>query len=349
MMHYIPENALNGVCVHHVGNKVKEGKIILSDTELEIDNDINKRLLSDYLLKAFRETEVYYNFYNVNDLALNDVYSIISEVFDKPKSLHKNSKKLAKFLYEKTMHPQIKEGELYVTSLAGCEFNNQPVDVIGIFKSETKERYISISEKGFKFTINNFEGIDTRKLDKGCLIFNVDREEGFKICIIDNTNKTADTQYWVDNFLGIKPCLDSYHFTKDFLGLTKTYVIQQMSNDFEISKVDQADYLNKSVEYFKNHEYFDEAEFSRAVFEHKEVINSFNDFKKNYVEENSIEVENGFFISEQALRKQARSFKSVLKLDKNFHIYIHGNRNLIEQGVEKDGRKYYKIYFDQEF
>jgi hypothetical protein len=55
-----------------------------------------------------------------------------------------------------------------------------------------------------------------------------------------------------------------------------------------------------------------------------------------------------FDISPQAVKKQARIFKSVLKLDKNFHIYIHGDRELIEQGVEKDGRKFYKIYFTEE-
>jgi hypothetical protein len=59
-------------------------------------------------------------------------------------------------------------------------------------------------------------------------------------------------------------------------------------------------------------------------------------------------VADSFEISTQAVKKQARIFKSVLKLDKNFHIYIHGNRDMIEQGVEKDGRKYYKIYFENE-
>ena len=48
------------------------------------------------------------------------------------------------------------------------------------------------------------------------------------------------------------------------------------------------------------------------------------------------------------MKKQARVFKSVLKLDKNFHIYIHGDRNRIERGVDEQGRKYYKIYYDQE-
>jgi hypothetical protein len=39
----------------------------------------------------------------------------------------------------------------------------------------------------------------------------------------------------------------------------------------------------------------------------------------------------------------------VIKLDKNFHIYVHGNRELIEKGYDEVLQKhYYKIYFDQE-
>ena len=47
-------------------------------------------------------------------------------------------------------------------------------------------------------------------------------------------------------------------------------------------------------------------------------------------------------------KKYKISYAILIKLDKNFHIYIHGDRQLIEQGVEKDGRKFYKIYYDEE-
>lgn len=41
--------------------------------------------------------------------------------------------------------------------------------------------------------------------------------------------------------------------------------------------------------------------------------------------------------------------KSVIKLDKNFHIYVHGRRDLIERGFDEEkGKKYYKVYFDEE-
>ena len=61
-----------------------------------------------------------------------------------------------------------------------------------------------------------------------------------------------------------------------------------------------------------------------------------------------MQVQGNFEISAHAVKKQARVFKSVLKLDKNFHIYIHGDRNKIEHGVDEQGRKFYKIFYEQE-
>ena len=78
------------------------------------------------------------------------------------------------------------------------------------------------------------------------------------------------------------------------------------------------------------------------------IIQSFSRFDERYKQENRIEIEDGFEISSQALKKQEKVFKSVIKLDKNFHIYIHGDRDLIEHGIEKDGRKFYKIYYNDE-
>jgi len=54
-----------------------------------------------------------------------------------------------------------------------------------------------------------------------------------------------------------------------------------------------------------------------------------------------------FTISESAVKKQARTLKSIIKLDKNFDIHIHNNRQLIEQGRDEKG-KFYKIYYKDE-
>ena len=58
-------------------------------------------------------------------------------------------------------------------------------------------------------------------------------------------------------------------------------------------------------------------------------------YKSPYAKEHDVDFADDFAISESAVKKQARTLKSVIKLDKNFHIYIHGDRNLIEQGEDK--------------
>ena len=121
-----------------------------------------------------------------------------------------------------------------------------------------------------------------------------------------------------------------------------------MDEDFDVSKADKIDFLNRSVDYFKKNETFDKHEFEEEVFGDSNVIESFRKFDQTYRQENEVELADSFEISAQAVKKQARVFKNVLKLDKNFHIYIHGNREMIEQGVDENGRKYYKIYYEEE-
>lgn len=228
-----------------------------------------------------------------------------------------------------------------------CSLDGTTTDAIGFFKSEGKDVFLKFDSVKNNFKIKHESGINVNKLDKGCLIFNIEKASGFKVCVIDS-NKSNDTQYWKNDFLNIKPATDDYHYTTDFLSITKNFVTKKLDEDFEVTKADKIDLLNRSVEYFKTHESFDKKEFEKEVFQDAGIIKSFRSFDENYREENEIEVTDNFEISPQAVKKQARVFKSVLKLDKNFHIYIHGNSELIEQGVEKDGRKYYKIYFKEE-
>jgi hypothetical protein len=85
------------------------------------------------------------------------------------------------------------------------------------------------------------------------------------------------------------------------------------------------------------------------MIHHPDVVDTFMAFKKNFESSRNFEIEDEFDIHLSAVKKQQKVFKTVLKLDKNFHIYIHGRRDLIEKGIdEMTGKKYYKIYFDEE-
>ena len=224
---------------------------------------------------------------------------------------------------------------------------NELTDAVGIFKSENKEVFLKVYHKNESLNVKSDEGISIKKLDKGCIIFNLDDEEGYRVMVVDNLNSN-EAQYWKDEFLKLKPVADHYFQTKNYLSLAKTFVTERLDDEFEVTKADQIDYLNRSMDYFKKHEHFDEREFEKEVFEHQSVIKSFKKFKGDFQDENDLRIVSEFEISTPAVKHQSRVFKSVLKLDRNFHIYIHGDKSLIERGVDDDGRKYYKIYYREE-
>ena len=339
---------LRKLIIHKVGNKLLEESVLLSDELTDIGNqpDLPEKLKS-YFLSPFKEP-VYYHFYHVSSLELNELYSIASTLFGGSKGFVKKSKDIANILYQYSGHPKIKSGELYIAWFDDCVIDNETTDAIGIFKSENKETFLKVFQEDAYFGVNHDEGISLKRPDKACLIFNIRRDEGFRVCVLDNQNTGNEAQYWKDEFLKLKPVADNYHQTQNYLSLARDYVTGRLDEEFEVSKADQIDYLNRSINYFRKNEQFNEQDFANDVFEHKEVINSFRKFKHEFQEDNATRVVSEFEISAQAVKRQSRVFKSVLKLDRNFHIYIHGDRELIEKGVDPDGRKYYKLYYKDE-
>lgn len=336
---------MDKLILHFVGNKNNGDGVRFSDVLTDFENieDFFKRLIDN----NFKYDELY-EFFFLSNIELNPMYQFISSVFKEKESFIEQSKNVGRYLYDKSTHPQIKVGELCIFYFKDCQINDELIDCIGIFKSENKDTILKVSSTKDGYNLKDEKGINTTKLDKGCLIFNTETENGYIVSVVDNTNKNAEAQYWKDDFLCLQPKRNEYHQTNQFLGIAKQFVTKRLTEDFEVSKADQIDLLNRSVEYFKNNQTFEKTDFEKKVFQDNNIIDSFRNFDEGYRRDNEIDMSNNFDISTQAVKKQARAFKSVLKLDKNFHIYIHGDKELIEQGVEKDGRKYYKIYYKDE-
>jgi len=335
---------MDKLIIHFVGNKnngdgVKFSNLLtdFSDVEDYISPLINRNF----------KTEEFYQFYFNPSLELNPMYHFISSIFNNKDSFIEQSQNAARYLYDKSNHPQIKGGELCVAYINDCRFEDEEVDCVAIFKSESKETILEVNSLKNGIGLKNVKGLSTRKLDKGCLIFNTSKEAGFILSVIDNTNRSAEAQYWKDEFLGVQPIKNEYHQTNEFLGITKEFITKELA-DVEVSKSDQIELLNRSVDYFKTHSIFDKEEFVGEVFSDSNIIESFRKFDQQFREEKEVELADHFEISSSAVKRQAKAFKRVLKLDKNFHIYIHGDGELIKQGIEEDGRKFYKIYYQDE-
>lgn len=333
---------LTGFHIHEVGNKLKDEGINIANKQVNIENQDTSSFLLKYFLSPFNHNECF-SFSHSSELDLNELFVYSTRLFQNPTLLYDVSIDIAKLLYEKSTHPKINKGELCVCYFTNCVVNDIICDAIGLFKSEAKDVFLKFNSISNSFFVNHDTGVNINKLDKGSIIFNIDADKGYKVFNID-THKSNDSIYWKNEFLQIIPASDNYHFTKNFLTLTNNFVTNQLPDEFDISKPTQIDLLNRSVQYFKLNETFDKNDFENKVLQLPEVIQSFQNFELH----NSLDINNNFDISMPAVKKQARIFKSIIKLDKNFHIYIHGDKKLIEQGIDPDGRKYYKLFYDTE-
>ena len=343
------EASLAELSIHRIGNKSEDEFYVLSEKSITVSDVTLSNLLQQYFLGPYEKVnEVYRFIHPTGDLNLNETYHFASEIFANGATFHENSKQLAKYLYDVSGHPKIKPGELYVAYFENVQIEGELQDAIGIFKSETKESYLKVfpEQDGFGLSYEQ-EGININRLDKGCLIFNSDKEEGFKVAVIDQ--RSAEAVYWKDEFLKLKIRNDSFNQTASVLGVYKNFVTEKLDEEFDISKADKIDLLNKSMKYFKEKDSFDLDEFSNEVIGNADGIESFKNYKKNFEEEFDQPIPDNFDISGAAVKKQAKVYKSVLKLDKNFHIYIHGDKELIEKGFDDDkSMNYYKVFFREE-
>jgi hypothetical protein len=345
------EASLDTISVHHVGNQSQSEIYSLSEQPLVLKDELINSLLKQYFLSPFEKVNEVYHLMHSSDLNLNEIYNFATQVFDDKNKFHEVSEQIAKYLYKVANHPKIKSGELYVAYFRSVQIEGDLLDAIGIFKSENKETYLKVYPNQGGFQVDYEENaINVNKLDKGVLIFNTEKENGYKVVVVDKATSGQDAAvYWKDEFLQLKIRNDNFNQTNNTLSIYKNFVTNKIDEDFEVTKADKIDLLNRSMKYFKDKETFDLDEFAGEVIGNPQAIASFKTYKQQYEDEYETPIADSFEISNNAVKKQARVYKSVLKLDKNFHIYIHGNKELIEKGFDDDKHmNYYKVYFKEE-
>ena len=107
--------------------------------------------------------------------------------------------------------------------------------------------------------------------------------------------------------------------------------------------------LNKSTSFFKEKDKFDIKEFEKEILPQEELKEAFRDYRQTYNEKMDLTAIDDFEISPTAVKKNQKFMKSVVKLDKNFHVYVHGRHDYVEKGYDEEkGLKFYKLYYTNE-
>ncbi|MFN8326569.1 nucleoid-associated protein [Flavobacterium sp.] len=341
---------IESLSIHRVGNKSRNEEFFLSENTVSITDEITP-LLKEFFFKPFREKEEnYFQFAHEVDLEYNEMFNFAAEVFSNPTEIHQVSKKITKHLYEQSNHPHIKSGEVYVCYLNHISINNEPVDAIGIFKSEIKTDFLQFEEKEANLEMILQHGINLNKLDKGCLIFNTKKEEGYKILTVDNNR--YDARYWLEHFLAVDAFQDENFFTKKYLKFC-----QDFAKDVVLPAEDKKQevlFMNRAVNHFAKNNEFEETKFLNEVMDNPDLIPEFKNYKVDKGEKYSIEDVTTFPIANSAVSDARRKIKNVINLDTNIQIKLdfinpESAEKFVEKGWDEEKQMYYYlVYFNKE-
>lgn len=340
---------LTNFVIHYVGNKGLGEELTYSEKPVQIADDFLKDTVMRYLTSPFK-TDIYYQFKSKNEMLYHDIQSYAKDLFNSQGNFMECSKHFAEHLYNQSMHPKIKGGEFYVCYFKDCMLDGELCDAIGLFKTENKDTYLKVYQHMDNFDIECDNGININKLDKGCLIFNTDQNNGYKISIVDTNNRIAEcAYYWVEEFLNTKLKQNAFFHTNNFIDTCKGFCEEVLTEENNVSKQDQMMMLNKSTAFFKEKDKFNLKEFEREILPQPELKEAFMDYRKTFNEKMDLTAIDDFEISPTAVKKNQKFMRSVVKLDKNFHIYVHGRHDYVEKGYDDEkGLKFYKLYYSNE-
>lgn len=330
------------VVLHYVGNTTAGEGITLSNESLKLSEDVIP-YLKYYFLSAFK-LEALCNFYHEASLSRNPMFTFAEEIFEKKRSFCEVSSDIARHLYEHSDHPKIKGGDLFVVLFENVEVDHQFVDALGLFKIENTENYIRVSREGCKVSVETENGVSIKKMDKGCLIFNIEKEHGFVVAVVDKTSRGAEAKYWIDDFLHVVPRNDGYNMTKKIVGMCKDYV---KTLDSSVDKSQKAMMLNRFAEMMKDG-LFDMEQVSKAIFNDGKMAEDFVKFKEQFNADGD-GIGESVVTDPNALKHLSFGNLTNIRLDNNFGISIRGGENLLEKGYDEEkGMKYYKLYYREE-
>ncbi|KAB2809975.1 nucleoid-associated protein [Phaeocystidibacter luteus] len=321
--------------------------LITSDKPEKIDqaSDLiiqeNQDFFTPALLKHFKSADLLrFEFTHNVDLKYNVLYEASKTLFEDG-DLRAFSEVVNPHLRDVSSHPNIKPGDILIAKFTDIQYDDMPADAIGIFKFDARQRILSIDSTG---NISIRSGIGTQKPDKACLIL----KDGIEPTVLILDSDQRESEFWTHQFINAKPASAAANFTSEIIASTKEFVTKRMPAEFEMTKVDEVDLMKRSMEYFNETDQFSQAEYESAVLVDPDVIDSFRSHKNDFAAESGVAVPESFSMVNSVAKKHAGNFKGIIKLDKNFHIYVHGDRSLIERGQDADGRSYYKLYFDKE-
>ncbi len=168
--------AASGLVLAKVGHPQRDEPLQTSKEVFKIEED-DQMTLASIFVKPFKNLTAH-RFSHHSSLDQHEMNTYAAAIFESEDGLLEKGCDIAKRLYSKSNHPNIKSGDLCISLIRDIEVDGEFIQGLCILKSESVVPFLSISTRDGDLELHTEQGINPEKIDKGCLILNRLAEKG---------------------------------------------------------------------------------------------------------------------------------------------------------------------------
>ncbi len=341
---------IGGLVLAKVGNPSRNEPLQTSKQLFKVEDD-DQAMLCPIFLKPFRSLAGH-RFTHHSSLDKNEVNVSAAAIFADQGKLLDQGCEIAKRLYSKSSHPNIKSGDLCISMINMIEVDGEMKRAICILKSESVTPFLSISARDGDLQLSTEQGINPEKIDKGCLILEHLERKGFYVLTFDRAG--AESRFWVRDFLGLRPIPDSALLSKRVAEMAVNAVTPEFSPAGENPPWEANNPAQEALTYLGAQKNFSLQEFEEHALRTDAAKNRFAEERKRVEEEEGIVFEENFDISKRDVSKAKKLMKSIMKLDTGVEIrlrpkVIDNPGEVLERGYDEEKKmSFIKVYYNED-
>jgi len=343
-----------GLVLAKVGHPQRDEPLQTSKEIFEIA-EADQELLAGIFLKPFKSLTPH-RFSHHSSLAQHEMNNYSAAIFAADDGLLEKGCDIAKRLYAKSNHPNIKSGDLCISLIKDIDIDGQLTQGLCILKSESVVPFLSISTRDGDLELHTEQGINPEKLDKGCLILNHLASKGYYVFTFDRTG--SDSRFWVRDFLGVVPITDSPFLTNQYVNMAVAFMEKEKKTKPKIGDDtppwDSSHAARDAISYFEEKASFSLHEFEDEVLKTPEAKAKFAEHRSEHEQAQGHKLDDSFEISKKDLTKAKNRIKTVMKLDTGAEIRLKPALaakpdQMLEHGFDEQRKmKFIKIYFNED-
>lgn len=345
-----------GLVLAKVGHPQRDEPLLTSKEVFKVGED-DQETLAAIFLKPFKNLTAH-RFSHHSSLDQHEMNACAAAIFASDDGLLEKGCEIAKRLYAKSNHPNIKSGDLCISLVKDIDVNGELTQGLCILKSESVVPFLSISTRDGDLELHTEQGINPEKIDKGCLILNHLAAKGYYVLTFDRSG--TDSRFWVRDFLRVVPITDSPFLTNKYANMAVAFMEKEKKGKPKSNAGDDTppwDAANASrdaITYFEEKEKFSLQEFEEQVLKTPEAKAKFAEHRSKIEEEQGHPLEDSFEISKKDVTKAKNKIKTIMKLDTGAEIRLNPALaakpdSVLEHGFDEARKmKFLKIYFNED-